>query len=171
MASPSPTNRSINRSYCTTVLSTAYPHAGLFDVSSGEVWIARKRWRTDPATVSHARMLKGGSDQASTAEKDRFVCFWFHPPHSGEIPSHGHPIALDEAHLVVRLDPQWSYRTQSFVAATDVRRVRRNTDEQFAWGAMIFEAYLRAGLRHPTSYHMLGPGAPESVFALRREDP
>lgn len=166
-----PTDRSINRSYCTTVLSTAYPHVGLFDVQSGETWIARKRWRVDPSTISHARMLKGGSDLASTAEKDRFLCFWFHPPNSGEIPTHGHPIALNEAHLVIRLDPQWSYRTQSFVPATDARRAKRNTDEQFAWGAMIFDAYLRAGLTDPTSYHVIGPQASESVFDLRRVEP
>lgn len=167
----SPNDRSINRSYCTTGLSTAYPHVGLFDVQSAQTWIARKRWRVDPATVSHARMLKGGSNVASTADKDRFLCFWFHPPHSGEIPTHGHPIALDEAHLVIRLDPQWSYRTQSFVPATDERRVRHNLDEQFAWGAMIFEAYLRAGLTHPTSYHMVGPQPSDSVFELRRVEP
>ena len=168
---PPASDRSINRSYCTTALTTAYPHVGLFDVQSAETWIARKRWGVDPATVSHARMLKGGSDEVSTAEKDRFLCFWFHLPNSGDIPAHGHPIALDEAHLVIRLDPQWSYRTQSFVPAVDPRRVERNLNEQFAWGAMIFEAYLRAGLTHPTSYHMVGPQVAESVFDLRREVP
>ena len=68
-------------------------------MQSGQTWIARKGWRVDPAKVSHARMLKGGSNAASTAEKDRFVCFWFRTPHSGDIPVHFHPIA--------RTKPTW----------------------------------------------------------------
>ena len=36
---------------------------------------------------------------------------------------------------------------------------------------MIFEAYLRAGLTHPTSYHMIGPQRADSVFSLRRVEP
>ena len=164
-------DRSINRAYCTTRLSTAYPHVGLFDVCSGQTWIARKGWRVDPAKVSHARMLKGGSNAVSTAEKDRFLCFWFRTPGSSDIPVHFHPIAQDEAHLVIRLDPQWSYRNQTFVPATSVRRVQRNLDEQFTWGEKIFEAYVRAGLSHPTSYHMIGPKRSDSMFSVRRVEP
>ena len=163
--------RSINKTYGSLTLSTAYAHVGLFDVASSQIWIAKKRWGNDPSKVSHARMLKGGTAQSGVADKDRFVCFWFHPPNSGEGPVHGYPIEWDEAHLLIRLDPNWSYTNQAFVPHTDPRRVEKNTDQQFAWGEKIFAAYQKAGLRHPTSYHMVGPRASDSMFYVQRMEP
>ena len=166
-----PADRSIHRTYCTRKLSTAYPHVGLYDVAARTPWIAKRRWGMDPAKVSHARMLKGGSAATSTADKDRFVCFWFHTPDSGEGAVHGYPIEWDEAHLLIRLDPNWNYRTAAFVPNTDVRRVEKNTDAQFDWGEAIFDAYVAAGLTHPTSLHMVGPRAADSMFYVRRVEP
>ncbi|MEE9405300.1 MAG: hypothetical protein V3V20_10425 [Algisphaera sp.] len=163
--------RSINKTYCSAKISTAYAHVGLFDVESSSLWIAKKRWGMDPSKISHARMLKGGSTAGGVADKDRFICFWFHTPNSGEGPVHGYPIEWDEAHLLIRLDPNWSYSTQTFIPNTDTRRVEKNTDQQFAWGEKIFDAYLKAGLKHATSWHMVGPRAADSMFYLRRVEP
>ncbi len=164
-------DRSINKQYCTSRISADYAHVGLFDVSDRQVWIAKKKWGTSPVRVSHARLLKGGTNDQSTADKDKYVCYWYHTPGSGEGYVHGYPIEWDEAHLLVRLDPNWSYSQQKFIPNTDTRRVEKNIEQQYDWGRAVFESYTGKNLKFPLSWHMIGPRAADSMFYIQRVEP
>ncbi|MFP4144539.1 MAG: hypothetical protein ACOCTI_05805 [Phycisphaeraceae bacterium] len=161
----------INRQHCTDRLRVDYAHVGLFDAQTREIWIARKKWNVVPVRVSHAKLLVGGTQDTSTAEKDRFVCYWFHTPGTGEGYVHGYPIEWDEGHLLVRLDPNWNYLTQQFIPATDVAKVEKNIDQQYAWGRWLFARYAQAGADFPISWHMIGPRATDSMFYIERVEP
>lgn len=160
--------RKINTRYCTDAIRVDYAHVGLFDVRDKRLWIARKRWGTIPVRVSHARLLIGGDNTTSTADKDHFVCYWFHTPGTGEGYVHGYPIEWEEAHLLVRLDPNWNYQTQQFIPNTDTRKIEKNIDQQFEWGRRIFEAYAAKKPRFAMSWHMIGPRAADSMFYIQR---
>src|SRR5690606_468288 len=118
-------------------------------------WIARKRWGIVPVRVSHARLLKGGTQDTSTSEKDRFVCYWYHTPGTGQGYVHGYPIDWSEGHLLVRLDPQWNYRNRELILSSDTARIEKNIDQQYEWGSRIFERYRLLGLTFPLSWHMI----------------
>ena len=163
--------RSINKRYCTDTVRVDYPHVGLYDVADPRLWIARKRWGTTPVRVSHARLLIGGSQSTSSADKDRFVCYWFHTPDSGEGYVHGYPIEWEEGHLLVRLDPNWNYLTQQFIPGSESRKIEKNIDTQFEWGRRIFEAYATRKPKFPLSWHMIGPRAADSMFYIQRLEP
>ena len=169
----------INKTYATTKLSVAYPHVGLFDVQSREIWIARKKLGQDPSRVSHAKLLVAGGGNMASAEKDRFLCFWFHHPSSaptqalGSVATasmavHGYPIEWNEAHLLVRLDPTWDITQQQLVKSTDTRKVEKNIDQQYAWGEYIFKQYREVAGEHPLSWHLVGPRAQDSLFYVER---
>jgi len=163
--------RQINKQYCTDRLSADYPHVGLYDVDAAKLWLAKKRWGTAPVNVSHAKLLKGGGQDTSTADKDRFVCYWFHTPNSGEGFVHGYPIEWDEGHILIRLDPNWNYTTQTFIPNSDSRKVERNIETQYNWGQKIFQAYCRKKLKFPLSWHMVGSRAADSMFYIERFEP
>ena len=160
--------RSINKSYCTSKLRVDYAHVGLYDVHDRQLWIARNRWGMPASRISHARLLKGGTQDTSTAEKDRYLCYWFHTPGTGEGPVHGYPIDWSEGHLIVRLNPSWSYSTQSFIPPTDTRRIEKNTEQQYTWGKTIFQAYRDLHPGFPICWHMVGPRAADSMFYVER---
>ncbi|MEM6552509.1 MAG: hypothetical protein AAF750_10345 [Planctomycetota bacterium] len=168
MATPKPKPSRVNTTYCTNRLRVDYPHVGLFDVEDRSVWIARKRFGKNPSNISHARLLKGGSNSSSTADKDRYVCFWYHTPASGEGMVHGYPIEWDEGHLLIRLDPNWSYATQAYIPNTAARRIEKNIDQQYAWGRHLFETYASKHPGFPLSWHMIGPRAKDSMFYIER---
>lgn len=138
------------------------------DISDAQLWIAKKRWGSSPVQVSHARLLQGGTQSASTADKDRFLCYWYHTPNSGEGYVHGYPIEWDEAHLLIRLDPNWNYTTQTFIPNTETRKLEANIEQQFQWGKSIFDTYARKKREFPLSYHMVGPRAADSMFYIER---
>ncbi len=163
--------RTINRTFCTTKLRTEYAHVGLYDVHDRQIWLAKNKWGMPASRVSHAKLLKGGGQDSSTADKDRFVCYWFHTPGTGSGPLHGYPIEWNEGHLVVRLDPNWSYQTQSFIPPADTRRVEKNVEQQFQWGEHLFRTYCEAKIKFPLSWHMLGPRAADSMFYIQRHEP
>ncbi|MEM6333528.1 MAG: hypothetical protein AAF823_09350 [Planctomycetota bacterium] len=160
--------RRINKQHCTNRLRVDYAHVGLYDVADRSLWIARKRWGVTPVRVSHAKLLVGGTQDTSTAEKDRFICYWYHTPGTGEGYVHGYPIEWDEAHLLVRLDPNWNYQTQAFIPSTDAARVEHNIEQQYKWGRSIFEAYASRNPGFPISWHMVGPRAADSMFYVQR---
>lgn len=161
--------RKINRAYCTDRLSVDYAHVGLYDVQQRQVWLAKKRFGgTAPIRVSHARLLVGGSNTASTADKDRFVCYWFHTPGTGSGYVHGYPIEWAEGHLLVRLDPNWNYLTQQFIPNTETAKVEHNIEQQYAWGRRIFDSYAARCPRFALSWHMIGPRATDSMFYIQR---
>jgi hypothetical protein len=163
--------REVNRRYCTDTVRVDYAHVGLFDVHSRRMWIARRRWNTSPVRVSHARLLVGGTQDTSTADKDRFLCYWFHTPNTGEGYVHGYPIEWDEGHLLVRLDPNWDFRQGQFIAGTETARLERNIEQQYAWGKQIFDAYVARHPKFPIAWHMVGPRAVDSMFYIERIEP
>ncbi len=160
--------RRINKTYCTNRLRVDYPHVGLYDVEDRNLWIARKRFGKTPSNISHARLLLGGTNATSTADKDRFVCYWFHTPGSGNGPVQGYPIEWQEGHLLVRLDPNWSYATQNYIPNADARRIEKNIDQQYEWAKRIFESYAARHPAFPLSWHMIGPRAKDSMFYIER---
>lgn len=162
--------REINRRYSTDKLRVDYPHVGLYDVHQHHLWIARKRLGVSPIRVSHARLLKKGGDDCSTADKDRFMCFWFHTPGSGSGHVHGYPIEWSEGHLLVRLDPNWDYATQRMIPSTETAKVERNVKQQYKCAQRLFDAYLELKPDFPLCWHMIGPRATESMFYIQRVD-
>jgi hypothetical protein len=163
-------DRKINTRYCTDDLRPDYAHVGLFDVADRRIWIARKKWGISPVRVSHARLLEGGTNTTSVADKDRFLCYWYHTPGTGEGYVQGYPIEWDEGHLLVRLDPNWNYITQEFIPNALTAKLERNVDQQFQWGESIFRAYLAKKPKFPLSWHMIGPRPTDSVFYIERSE-
>lgn len=170
---------SLNKTYATKRLSTAYPHVGLLDVTERQLWIAKKKMGQDPSRVSHARLLTASAGHAASADKDRFLCYWFHHPDNapqqtlGSVATasmsvHGYPIEWQEAHLLVRLDPTWDIAQQCLVKSTDTRKIDRNIDQQYAWGELIFNSYKALSNDHPLSWHLVGPRAKDSLFYVER---
>ena len=158
----------VNRAFCTDRIRVDYAHVGLFDVAQRQIWIARKRAGLVPVRISHAKLLEGGTQDTSTADKDRFVCYWYHTPGTGEGYVHGYPIEWDEGHLLVRLDPNWNYQTRVFIPSSDTAKIERNIEQQYAWGRRIFEAYVELTPGFPISWHMIGPRAADSMFYIHR---
>ena len=158
----------INPSFCTEQVRVDYAHVGLFDVDEKRLWIAKKRWGVTPVRVSHAKLLAGGTQDTSTADKDRFVCYWFHTPGTGTGYVHGYPIEWEEGHLLVRLDPNWNYAARTFIPNTDTARIERTIEQQYEWGRRIFEAYAAEKPDFPISWHMVGPRAADSMFYVQR---
>jgi len=165
-----PASTRINKKFCTDKLRCDIAHVGLFDVEDRSIWIARKKLGTTPLKTSHARMLAGGTNTTSVAEKDRFVCYWFHTPGSGDGLVHGYPIEWDEGHLMIRLDPNWNYLTQELVRSTDTARVEHNIEQQYQWGELIFRSYLAMKPNFPISWHMIGPRPADSMFYVERAE-
>lgn len=158
----------INKRYCTDKLTIKYAHVGLLDVSDQRIWIARKRIGQNPIQTSHARLITGGTNNSGTADKDRFVCIWFHTPNTGEGYVHGYPIEWTEGHLLVRMDPNWNYQTQQFIPNSETRKIEKNIDNQFAWAKRVFQQYVALNPHFPLSWHMIGPRAADSMFYVER---
>jgi len=162
-------NQTINRRYCVNKIRVDYPHVGLYEVDTSETWIARKRvFGIDPIRISHARLLTSGGQDVSTADKDRYVCYWFHLPGTGSGHVHGYPIEWDEGHLLIRLDPNWNYLTRTFIPNTDTHHIEKNIDIQYEWGERVFRRYIAANPGCPLSWHMIGPRASDSMFYIER---
>ena len=163
------TDTTINKRYATAKLSAVYAHVGLFDVQACEVWISKKKFgKGHSLNTAHARMLKGGTNSASVADKDRFVCYWFNTPDSGEGMVHGKDLNWSEGHLMVRLDPNWNYATQELIRSTDELRLERNLDQQYRWGRQIYDMYRALCPAYPLSWHMIGPRPKDSMFQIMR---
>lgn len=161
-------SRRINRQFCTDRLRVDYAHVGLYDACERKCWIARKRWGVVPVRVSHARLLVGGTQDTSTADKDHYICYWFHTPETGEGLVHGYPIEWEEGHLLVRLDPNWNYLTKKFIPNTDTAKVEKNVEQQYRWGKRIFESYIAKHPKFALSWHLVGPRPTDSMFYVQR---
>ncbi|MEM1353685.1 MAG: hypothetical protein AAGC44_15150 [Planctomycetota bacterium] len=164
----------INKTYATQKLSAGYPHVGVFDVKSRELWIAKNKWGQHPGRVSHARLITGGSNTTGVADKDRFLCYWYHMPNPknthfhGTTGVHGYPIEWNEAHLLIRQDPNWDLIQQALIKSTDTRRINKNIDQQYAWAEHIFTKYRQLERNDPLSWHFIGPRATDSMFYVER---
>jgi len=162
--------RKISRHHCSGKLRVDYAHVGLYDVADRRMWIAKKRFGVVPVRVSHARLLATGDHDTSTADKDRFVCYWFHIPGSGTGYVHGYPIEWSEGQLLIRLDPNWDYVNRRFIPSTDTAKVDRNVEQQYGWGQKMFETYAALKPKFPISWHMIGPRAADSMFYIERKE-
>ena len=60
--------------------------------------------------------------------KDRFICYWFYTPRTGQGYIHGYPIDWEEAHLLVRIDPNWDYDRQQLIPPELEDHVAANLD-------------------------------------------
>jgi hypothetical protein len=158
----------VNKRYCASRLRVDYPHVGLFDVRTAEMWIAKKKWGVSPVRVSHARLLVGGTQDTSTINKDQFLCYWFHTPNTGEGYVQGYPVEWEEGHLLVRMDPTWNYSTCTLIPLTDTAKIEANIERQYTWGQKIFDAYVDLKPKFPLSWHMIGPRPTDSMFYIQR---
>lgn len=163
---PSPGPRVSGR-FCTNRFSGKYPHVGLYDCRDRKVWVC-KPLAGQAIRTSHARLITGAENAVSTVWKDRFLCFWFYTPHTGEGYVQGYPIEWDEAHLLIRIDPHWDYDRQKMILPDLTDQVNENLERQFKHGERIFDFYRNAKLKYPMSLHFTGQRAADSVFYAKR---
>jgi hypothetical protein len=155
---------------CTDKFNGKYPHVGLFDCKARKVWIS-KPLAGQAIRTSHARLITGAENAVSTAWKDRFLCFWFYTPQTGEGYIHGYPIDWEEAHLLVRIDPHWDYDRQHAIPPHLEDHVNENLERQFKHGEKIVEFFRLSRLQYPFSLHFIGQRAADSLFYVKRIEP
>ncbi len=161
---------------CTGKFNGKYPHVGLYDCKARKVWVA-KPLSGQAIRTSHARLITGADDRGggggatSTVWKDRFLCFWFYTPRTGEGFIHGYPIDWEEAHLLVRIDPNWDYDRQRMIPSELEDRVNENIERQLKHGERIAAFFRDAKLKYPFSVHFIGQRATDSQFYAKRIEP
>ena len=155
---------------CTDRFGGKYPHVGLYDVPARKVWVCRAL-AGQAIRTAHAALITGEGNATGTVWKDRFLCFWFYTPGTGEGYVHGYPIEWDEAHLLVRIDPHWDYDRQRLIPAELDEQVSANIDRQIRHGRHILDFYVSARLKYPVSLHYIGQRATDSIFYARRIEP
>jgi len=157
----------VNLKLCTDSFNGKYPHVGLYDCKERKVWLA-KPLAGQAIRTSHARLITGADNATSTVWKDRFICFWFYTPNTGEGYIHGYPIDWEEAHLLVRIDPNWDYDRQRLIPAELEDQVNANLERQFKHGERVFKFFDDCKLRYPVSLHFMGQRATDSLFYVKR---
>jgi hypothetical protein len=165
-----PAGSRVSTKLCTDHFNGKYPHVGLYDCKDRKVWIA-KPLSGQAIRTSHARLITGADNATSTVWKDRFLCFWFYTPRTGEGYIHNYPIDWDEAHLLVRIDPNWDYDRQRMIPAELEDQVNENLDRQIKHGERIVTFFRDAKLKYPFSVHFIGQRATDSQFYARRIEP
>jgi hypothetical protein len=139
----------------------------LYDTQAHKVWVC-KPLGGQAIRTSHARLITGADDATSTVWKDRFLCYWFYTPNTGEGFIHGYPIEWDEAQLLVRIDPQWDYDRQRLIPPELSDQINDNLDRQLKHGERIFDFFGQCKLWYPFSLHFIGPRATDSLFYVKR---
>lgn len=157
----------VSTRFCTDKFSGKYPHVGLYDCRERKIWIC-KPLGGQAIRTSHARLITGADNAVSTVWKDRFLCFWFYTPNTGEGYVQGYPIDWEEAHLLVRIDPNWDYDRQQYIGPEFTDHINANLDRQFKHGERIFDFYKTAKLKYPISLHLTGQRATDSQFYVKR---
>ena len=160
---------SVDRRLCTDKFSGKYPHVGLYDCRAGKVWVC-KPLGGQAIRTSHARLITGADNATSTAWKDRFLCYWFYIPNSGEGLIHGYPIDWAEGHLLVRVDPNWDYDRQRIIAAELTDQVDENLQRQIKHSRAIFAFFQKCALKYPISLHLMAQRAAHSQFYFSRHE-
>jgi hypothetical protein len=154
---------------CTDKFSGKYPHVGLYDCKSQQVWVC-KPLNGQAIRTSHARLITGAENAVSTVWKDHYLCLWFYTPRTGEGYLHGYPIDWDEARLLVRVDPHWDYDRQRMIPRELEDQVNENLKRQFRHGERVLEFYRSCKLKYPFSLHLIGERATDSQFYVKRVD-
>src|ERR1044072_7913186 len=157
----------VSTRFCTDSFNGKYPHVGLYDTGARKVWVC-KALSGQAIRTSHARLITGADNATSTVWKDRFLCFWFYTPNTGEGYIHGYPIDWEEAHLLVRIDPNWDYDRQKLVPPELEDHVNEKLEHQFKHRERIFEFFRACKLKYPVSLHFMGQKASESMFYVKR---
>ncbi|HEX8521257.1 MAG TPA: hypothetical protein VF669_03305 [Tepidisphaeraceae bacterium] len=160
----------VSTKICTTKFNGKYPHVGLYDCRERKVWVC-KPLGGQAIRTSHARLITGADNAVSTVWKDRFLCYWFYTPATGEGYILGYPIEWDEAHLLIRIDPQWDYDRQRLIPGELTDQVAANVDRQIKHGQAIVAFFQACKLKYPFSVHFIAQRATESLFYFRRVEP
>jgi len=155
---------------CTNKFNGKYPHVGLYDVRNRQVWVC-KPLSGQAIRTSHAALITGADNATSVVAKDRFLCFWMYTPNTGQGLIHGYPIEWDEAHLLVRVDPNWDYDRLRAVPSELEDHVAENLDRQIRHGERVFNFYLSCKLKYPLSLHFIAQRAADSSFYVKRFEP
>jgi len=156
--------------YCTDVYKGQYPHVGLYDCRDARVWVC-KPLSGQAIRTAHARLLTGADSATSTVWKDRFLCFWFYPPGTGEGRILGQTLNWNEGHLLVRIDPNWDYDRQRLLPGEQTTQVEENLHRQYAHGERVLAFYETTGIDHPLTLHLIAQRVEESLFGYRRIGP
>lgn len=157
----------VSTKYCTDKFNGKYPHVGLYDCREGKVWVC-KPLAGQAIRTSHARLITGADNATSTVWKDRFLCYWFYTPNTGEGYVMGYPVEWEEAHLLVRIDPNWDYDRQRLIPPEQTDQIESNLDRQHKHGERIFDFFRNSKLPYPISLHLVGQRATDSLFYVKR---
>ncbi len=163
-------------------LPSTYPHVGLYDVKNKKAHARRNDLSRPAIDIHHAELFAGQTLASSHVPhgravaqgmvvKDRFLCFWFYPPHTREGPLQGYPVDWSEHNLLVRLDPRWNYQRQTLLSAHQTVAIDANILAQLSAATHLMTLYRAHGLDQPLSLHMIGPRATDSLFYARRWEP
>jgi hypothetical protein len=163
----SPQGPRVDAKFCTDTFNGKYPHVGLYDCKERKVWVC-KFLNGQAIRTSHARLITGSDNAISTVWKDRYLCYWFYTPNTGEGYIHGYPIDWEEAHLLVRIDPHWDYDRQQLILPELEDHVNANLERQFKHGERIFAFFQACNLKYPASLHYIGQRATDSLFYVKR---
>ncbi len=160
----------VSTKLCTEKFNGKYPHVGLYDCRDRKIWVA-KALSGQAIRTAHARLITGADNATSTVWKDRFICFWFYTPRTGEGFIHNYPIDWEEAHLLVRVDPQWDYDRQRMIPLELEDQCAANLERQHKHGERVFNFFIDSKLKYPFSLHFVGQSATDSMFYARRWSP
>ncbi len=160
----------VSTKLCTDRFNGKYPHVGVYDCRNRKVWVC-KPLDGQAIRTSHARLITGADNATSTVWKDRFICFWFYTPRTGDGYIHGYPIDWDEAQLLVRIDPLWDYDRQRIVPPELTDQIEENLHRQFKHGDRIWEFFKVTKLAYALNLHFIGQRATESQFYVKRMEP
>ena len=160
-----PVAPAVSKKLCTDRFNGKYPHVGLYDCKAHKVWIC-KPLAGQAIRQSHASLITGSNDPTSTVWKDRFLCFWFYTPGSGE----GYigarlTGALRQSDLLVRIDPNWDYDRQRFILEELTDQVESNLERQIRHGQEILRFFAECRLSYPISLHYIAQRAAHSTKA------
>jgi hypothetical protein len=157
----------VSSKFCTDTFNGKYPHVGLYDTRERKVWVC-KPLSGQAIRTSHARLITGADNATSTVWKDRFLCYWFYTPRTGEGFIHNYPIDWEEGQLLVRIDPHWDYDRQRLIPPELEDQVNDNLDRQLKHGERVFDFFCKCRLHYPFSVHFIGPRATDSLFYVKR---
>ena len=167
---PRPKSLDVDLARVLSRLPATYPHIGVYDVRHRKAFAARNT-PDQPAIASEHASLFVQSDKKPLVVKDRFLCFWFYPPHTRVGLVQGYPIDWSEHNLLVRLDPRWSYVRQILLPAHQIAAIETNTAQQINFAAHLLQLYRAHGLHEALSVHLIGPRATDSLFYAHRWEP
>ena len=162
-----PAGPRVSTRLCTDSFNGKYPHVGLYDTRERKIWVC-KPLHGQAIRTSHARLITGADNATSTVWKDRFICYWFYTPRTGEGLINGYPIDWEEGQLLVRIDPNWDYDRQRLIPPELEDQVNENLERQFKHGEKIFDFFTKSKVTYPFSLHFMGPRATDSLFYVKR---